>query len=188
MNEARLGRVPSAALAGAALLAGLLLAGAGCGGDEEMSDGLPAEGLVPGSVVTTDTTGTTGTAGTLIDPTAAADTAAQAAAPAPETLAPVPATTPRRDPPRTVDSARQAAPAGTFSLQLGSFRSLDNARGLGARVKALGYEPAVESAVVAGHTYHRVLLHGLADRSEASRTGERLRAELGITYLIRQSD
>ncbi|MFN2370223.1 MAG: SPOR domain-containing protein, partial [Candidatus Krumholzibacteriia bacterium] len=172
MNEARLVRVPSAALAGAALLAGLLLAGAGCGGDQDKSDSLPSGGLVPGSVVTTDTTGT---AGTLIDPTAAADTAARAAAPATETLAPVPATTPRRDPPRTVDSARQAAPAGTFSLQLGSFRSLDNARGLGARVKALGYEPAVESAVVAGQTYHRVLLHGLADRSEASRTGERLR-------------
>lgn len=184
MNEARLVRVPCVALAGAALLAGLLLAGAGCGGDKEQGDGLPAQGLVPGSVVTTETADS---AGAAIDQ-AAADTAGQAATPAPETLAPVPKATPRREPPRTAASARQAAPGGTFSLQLGSFRSLDNARALGARVEALGYAPVVESAVVAGQTYHRVLLHGLGDRSEASRTGERLRTELGITYLIRQAD
>ncbi|MBE0566782.1 MAG: SPOR domain-containing protein, partial [Krumholzibacteria bacterium] len=101
---------------------------------------------------------------------------------------PPPATGPRREPPRTADQARLAVPGGTYSLQLGSFRSLDNARSLGARVEALGYAPVLESAVVGGQTYHRVLLRGLADRTEASRTGERLRSELGVTYLIRQGD
>ena len=105
-------------------------------------------------------------------------------------LTPPPAAKPaaRAAAPRTADAARQAAAGGTFALQLGSFRNLDNARALSARVEALGYAPVLESAVVGGQTYHRVVVTGLPDRAAASRTGEKLRAELGVTYLIRQSD
>ncbi|MCB1184524.1 SPOR domain-containing protein, partial [bacterium] len=50
----------------------------------------------------------------------------------------------------------------------------------------LGYAPVMEVATLGGQTYHRVVLPGLADRAAAERLGERLRAELGITYLIRR--
>lgn len=182
MSEARPVRAGAAAALSAVLLAGALLAAAGCGGDKDTGEGLPARGLVPGAVQLDDTAATDTAA--LADPYAAPTEAAPAA----EALVPPPSTTPRREPPRSADQARQAAPGGTFSLQLGSFLSLDNARSLAARIEALGYAPDLESAVVGGQTYHRVLLSGLADRTEASRTGERLRSELGVTYLIRQGD
>jgi DedD protein len=76
--------------------------------------------------------------------------------------------------------------AGTFSLQLGSFRSAENARAEVERITALGHSPVVEVASLGGQTYHRVVLRGLADRNEAERLGENIRSQLGITYLIRQ--
>ncbi|MDX2474800.1 MAG: SPOR domain-containing protein [Candidatus Krumholzibacteria bacterium] len=76
--------------------------------------------------------------------------------------------------------------AGTFSLQLGSFRSAENARAEAERIAALGHSVVVEVASLGGQTYHRVVLRGLADRNEAERLGENIRSQLGITYLIRQ--
>jgi DedD protein len=76
--------------------------------------------------------------------------------------------------------------AGTISLQLGSFRSAENARAEVKRIAALGHLPVVEVASLGGQTYHRVVLRGLADRNEAERLGENIRSQLGITYLIRQ--
>ncbi len=75
---------------------------------------------------------------------------------------------------------------GTYSLQLGSFRSAENARAEAERIAALGHAPVVEVASLGGQTYHRVVLRGLADRNEAERLGENIRSQLGITYLIRQ--
>ena len=75
---------------------------------------------------------------------------------------------------------------GAFSLQLGSFRSAENARAQADRITGLGYAPVVEVATLAGHTYHRVVLHGLPDRDEAERLGEKIRSQLGVTYLIRR--
>ncbi len=75
---------------------------------------------------------------------------------------------------------------GAYSLQLGSFRSEENAWAQVLRIQELGYKPTVEVASLAGQTYHRVVLRGLADRNEAERLGEHVRSELGITYLIRQ--
>lgn len=164
--------------------AGLLLAAAGCGGDKQPEAGQQAATLVPGGVQPADSTGFVDTAGDSLG-------LDEIGAEQPEAvLTPPPTATPtvRTTAPRTVDAARQAAPGGTFALQLGSFRNLDNARALSARVEALGYTPVLESAVVGGQTYHRVILRGLPDRAAAAGTGERLRAELGITYLIRQSD
>ena len=164
--------------------AGLLLAAAGCGGDKEPEAGRQAATLVPGGLQPADSSGFAAAAGDSLGLDEAVAEQPQAV------LTPPPAAKPtaRTAAPRTADAARQAAPGGTFALQLGSFRNLDNARALSARAEALGYAPVLESAVVGGQTYHRVILRGLPDRAAASSTGERLRAELGITYLIRQSD
>lgn len=75
---------------------------------------------------------------------------------------------------------------GAFSLQLGSFRNANNARIQAERINALGYVPVIEVASLAGQTYHRVVLQDLPDREEAERLGERIRSQLGITYLIRR--
>lgn len=166
------------------LAAGVLLAFCGCGGDKQPEAGRQPAALVPGGLQPADTTG-------LADASADSLPWDEVVAEDPQAvLNPPPAAKPtaRATAPRTADAARQAAAGGAFALQLGSFRNLDNARALGARVEALGYAPVLESAVVGGQTYHRVIVTGLPDRAAASRTGEKLRAELGVTYLIRQSD
>ncbi len=190
MREAERSRFPflfpwSTGTAFLALLAALALAVGGCGGGKDDKAEPPARTLVPAAMPAADSTAL---AVAAADAGAVADTVA--AGPVDEAMTPPPAraTTSRTAPPRTTDLARQAAPGGTFSLQLGSYRNLDNARAQAARIEALGYTPVLESAVVGGQTHHRVLLRGLADRAEAARVGERLRTELGITYLIRQSD
>ncbi len=85
-----------------------------------------------------------------------------------------------------VHRPQPSAGKGGYSLQLGSFRSVDNARAQVERIQGLGLKPTVEVATLGGQTYHRVVLHGPADRSEAERLGEHIRSQLGITYLIRQ--
>lgn len=75
---------------------------------------------------------------------------------------------------------------GDYSLQLGSFRSAENARRQADRLRELGYEPELEVASLGGQTYHRVVLRGFPERAEAERLGEHIRSQLGITYLIRQ--
>lgn len=82
--------------------------------------------------------------------------------------------------------SRVSAGTGAYSLQLGSFRSAANAEAEVARIAALGRTPDIEVATLGGQTYHRVVLHGLADRAEAERLGEEIHSQLGITYLIRQ--
>ncbi|HPF69872.1 MAG TPA: SPOR domain-containing protein [Candidatus Krumholzibacteria bacterium] len=168
-------------LAAAALVAGSLVAAGGCGGGNQQ-DAPPATALVPGAQATADTLAapdsTSLAAGTMAEP---AVTATLNAAPSRATAETVGA-------PRGTDVARKPAPGGTWALQIGSFRSLDNARRLVERANALGYRPVLESVVIGGETHHRVVLRGLPDRAEAASVGERLRSELGITYLIRQSD
>jgi cell division septation protein DedD len=98
-----------------------------------------------------------------------------------------PAGTPA-EPARQVPVSAKVAPVvGTFNLQLGSFRSAENAMALADRVRAMGQNPYVEVATLGGQTYHRVVLRGLKDRNQAERLGESLRGSLGITYLIRQN-
>lgn len=170
-------------LAVAGIVSAALIALPGCGGDNDTP--APAgHALVPGPGALPDTAAVDSTALDAAAP--AAEPAAETAAP--QTIAPAGEQPRRTEPPRTTDVARKPAPGGAFSLQLGSFRSLDNARRLVGRVEALGYAPVLESVVIGGETHHRVVLRGLPDRAEAAAVGERLRSELGITYLIRQSD
>ncbi|MFT5315619.1 MAG: cell division septation protein DedD [Candidatus Krumholzibacteriia bacterium] len=78
-----------------------------------------------------------------------------------------------------------SAAEGEFSVQIGSFRSADNAKALVERVNDLGYSPEVEVASLGGQTYHRVIVKGLVSRQAAERCGEKIRSSEGITYLIR---
>jgi cell division septation protein DedD len=188
MSECERNRHPGVAL----VLIGLLLV-AGCGKDKQELEGAGLPAYTPRSAFLTDSATVDTMAG--VGAEAAADTStvhesSPATNPPPSaTLAAPPSEGAAAKPaPRPQDAARVPAAGGRYSLQLGSFRNLDNARALARRVEALGYDPVLESVVLGGDTHHRVLLRGLADRAAASRTGEALRAELGITYLIRQSD
>jgi cell division septation protein DedD len=75
-----------------------------------------------------------------------------------------------------------------FSLQLGSFTNLDNARKQVDRISALGYQPVIEASDLGGQTYHRVMLRDVGDMVEASRLGEYIHSELGIAYLVRRGE
>jgi cell division septation protein DedD len=78
--------------------------------------------------------------------------------------------------------------SGAYSLQLGSFTSVDNARKQADRLRALGYAPVIEESNLGGQVYHRVMLRGVGDMAEASRLGEFIHSELGIAYLVRRGN
>jgi cell division septation protein DedD len=71
---------------------------------------------------------------------------------------------------------------------LGSFRQSQRAAALAGRVREAGHAATIEMAEVGGTAWHRVMLDGFADRTEAGRVGEELRTRLGIDYLIRRRD
>ena len=85
-------------------------------------------------------------------------------------------------PPTTVSTGE-----GSYSLQLGSFTNLANARKQVDRLSALGYAPVIEQSDLGGQIYHRVMLRGVGDMAEASRLGEYIHSELGIAYLVRRA-
>jgi len=151
----------------------------GCGGKDEPAP-TPAQDTqamvpaVPDSVVA-DTTGAVAVVGEEVAGTSAEESVHPAV------------TRPREEPvSNPFNRAQVSAGNGNFSLQLGSFRSAENAQAQVARIAALGWQPEVEVATLGGQTYHRVVLDGLADRAEAERLGENIHSQLGITYLIRQ--
>lgn len=75
---------------------------------------------------------------------------------------------------------------GGYSLQLGSFANLANARKQADRISALGYGAVIEESDLGGQIYHRVMLRGVGDMAEAQRLGEFIHSELGIAYLVRR--
>ena len=77
---------------------------------------------------------------------------------------------------------------GAYSLQLGSFTNLENARNQADRISALGYAPAIEESDLGGQIYHRIMLRGVGDMAEASRLGELIHSKLGIAYLVRRGN
>ena len=87
----------------------------------------------------------------------------------------------------SADSPKEkSGSGGAYSLQLGSFTNLDNARKQVDRISALGYSPVIEESNLGGQVYHRVMLLGVGDMAEASRLGEHIRSELDIAYLVRR--
>lgn len=77
---------------------------------------------------------------------------------------------------------------GTYNLQLGSFTSRANARQQADRIQSLGYSPVIEETVLAGETYHRVMLKNVGDMAAASKLGEHIHSELDIAYLVRRAN
>ncbi len=164
------------------LLVLVLLAGlAACGGGDS-EEVVPAEtagaGAMPlPSAATTDSMAT-------------ADTVATAAAAPAEMTAPAPEPAPEPEPEPEPAPVRVAAPqaaAGDYLLQLGSYRWPRNAEAQVQRLVDLDYAAVIETAVIDGQTWHRVILRGLPDRTEAERVGESIRVRLGSDYLIRRS-
>jgi cell division septation protein DedD len=175
---------------------------AGCGKkDQENADARPIpRALLPesqkneavadsGSVLAADTAEEPGTLpgaeGVSGDPASRGKVVPEAgaelkAAPQEVEAAPAPAAT---RPATSVSSGSSA-----FSLQLGSFTNLDNARKQVDRISALGYKPVIEQSDLGGQTYHRVMLKGVGDMAEASRLGEYIHSELGIAYLVRRGE
>jgi len=157
------GRIGGVVLA----LAGFL-ALSGCGQDKEPEATVRVEPAVMVPAAAPDTTAPVAATETIIEPETPA---------ASEPVAAV--TSPFHRP-------AIAAATGGFDLQLGSFRRESNVRVLQDQLRALGHNPEVEVASLAEQTYHRVLIRGLQSREEATRLGEDLHAQLGLTYLIRQ--
>lgn len=185
---------------GVGLIVVILLAGCGKK-DQENADARPiSRALLPeseqneavadsGSVLAADTAEEPGTLpgaeGVSGDPASRGKVVPEAgaelkAAPQEVEAAPAPAAT---RPATSVSSGSSA-----FSLQLGSFTNLDNARKQVDRISALGYNPVIEQSDLGGQTYHRVMLKGVGDMAEASRLGEYIHSELGIAYLVRRGE
>jgi cell division septation protein DedD len=174
------------------VVAAALVLIAGCGGQEESEP--PAQSSLPGMVPARGDSNATGTLraaagdsqgpGTSLttgvqDSIAAEKAALRPTAPESQTGATAAARSPFHRP-------QVRSGEGSFGLQLGSFRSVENAQAQAERLRKLGYKPVLEVASLGGQTYHRVVLRGLPDRAEAERLGEHIRSQTGITYLIRQ--
>ena len=182
------------------LLLALVAGVAGCGGgDEEKTEEVPRTALVPGALDDTlrttvdDTTawkqmGGTGGGDAMLPPDEkVTGDRRPPAEDGPEAQGVGAATTSASSaegPPSLTSTQKDP---GAYSLQLGSFGNLENARRQADRLRDNGYDPVLETSVLGGQTYHRVVLRGLPDKSAASALGERIHAELGITYLVRQN-
>lgn len=176
----------------------LLLAGCGGGEEDDFAEQPPPRRMVPGRVADSDSTDTPGEessyeAGTLRGSEGVTHSVEKQGVPPTGQDAEIKVNTDQMKAAPVANSSRPAVstPAaggsGTYSLQLGSFTNLGNARQQVDRIKALGYSPVIEKTVLAGETYHRVMLPKVGDMAEASRLGELIRSELDIAYLVRRA-
>lgn len=127
-------------------------------------------------------------AGETTVPEPGASAAATTPKPTAETIKAA-APSPERAARKPISGATQAGTKawGAYSLQLGSFRQEANAKRQAARLRERGHAVQIEVAVLGGQTYHRVFLHGIADRDTARRLGEKIHRELDLAYLIRRN-
>ncbi len=178
----------------------VVMSGCGGGDQEEAATQQKPRALVPGAEsdsVVVDTSAVSNTedayeAGTLSGAEGVSeDPASEVKAPL-ETRDEIRATPAQKEaqPARTSTETRKAKSesggGGAYSLQLGSFTNLDNARKQADRISALGYAPVIEESNLGGQIYHRVMLLGVGDMAEASRLGEHIHSELDIAYLVRR--
>jgi cell division septation protein DedD len=111
----------------------------------------------------------------------AVSSAPVSSAPAADTPAPVAATAPARPPnpvPPRVPAAAPAPPrsAGTWTVQLGTFSSRDNAARLVSGLKSHGFSAVMSEVTKNGHKLFRVRIGTERDRAGALRLQGRLKA------------
>ena len=108
--------------------------------------------------------------------------------------APPPAATRPADSRRTADAAPAAAPAPAapasgatrYLLQVGSFRSLEDADRLKARLAFLGLEPGIQTVSIDdAETWHRVRVGPFEGREAVAEARQRLK-ENGLEWLLIQ--
>lgn len=121
----------------------------------------------------------------VADPLAAATRSVASTVPE-ATAEAAPEPEPEPEPAPAAPVAAAPAAGGAYSLQLGSFGYPANADALVGRLGELGYDAAVEHAVVDGRNLHRVVLGGFHDRTEARQVGDAIQRRLDLEYLIRR--
>ena len=124
----------------------------------------------------------------------------------PETASSEPATTPRFDfytilpnqevvvpdpePParkktKSKDKKTPPVPEGVYYLQAGSFRKIDKANGMRARIILLGTEASIQSVTIDRDTWHRVRVGPYKDLARLREVRQRLRDNKIETLLVR---
>lgn len=78
-------------------------------------------------------------------------------------------------PPPEKSKPQQVPPRGGYILQVGSFRRLEDADSLRARLTLMGLGASIQTVRVDRDTWHRVRVGPYADLAEANRVRERLR-------------
>lgn len=76
-------------------------------------------------------------------------------------------------------------PGGVYYLQVGSFRNLDEANGMRARVILLGTEASIQSVAIDHDTWHRVRVGPYEDVARLREVRQRLRDNRIETLLVR---
>ncbi len=87
--------------------------------------------------------------------------------------------------PEPDDKKAKPVPEGVYYLQVGSFRSLDDANGRRARVILLGTEASIQSVVIDRDTWHRVRVGPYKDLARLREVRQRLRDNKIETLLVR---
>ena len=82
--------------------------------------------------------------------------------------------------PENDTSTNLPIPTGEYTVQVGSFENLPEARRLHERLKKKGYKVFIIPATIEGKTFHRVRVGGYATKEEALKLGEVLKEREGL--------
>lgn len=102
------------------------------------------------------------------------------------TPAPVATPSPPQAPPAPPPAAAAATKPGTYYLQAGAFRGVNDAEAMRARVIMLGLSAQVQAANVNGTTLHRVRVGPFSGLDEMNQARARLGGEKIETSVVRQ--
>lgn len=92
---------------------------------------------------------------------------------------------PTKKEPKPGDRKAKPVPEGVYYLQVGSFRNLDDANGMRARVILLGTEASIQSVTIDRDTLHRVRVGPYMNLARLREVRQRLRDNRIETLLIR---
>lgn len=92
---------------------------------------------------------------------------------------------PAKKEPKPGDKQAKPVPEGVYYLQVGSFRSLDDANGMRAQVILLGTEASIQSVTIDRDIWHRVRVGPYKNLARLREVRKRLRDNRVETLLIR---